>query len=104
MSSSLTQSDDAFGGNDPAISFSEAHQTWTVDAGVLVSTGDDNAVVSTFAFSVLFNNGTILSSGEGWAGVAMLQDDSSIANAIGASIIGGTDGIFVADDKSSIDN
>ena len=104
MTSFKTQDMDVFADDDPGINFDADDQTWTVSPGVLVSSGQQSAVFSSFGHSVLFNEGTLFSGGAFEAGVFFSGDAGLVSNAAGATIIGAEDGIFADGRTPEVNN
>lgn len=104
MTTSMTQNDDVFNDTAPGIAFTADDQSSTISADVLVSSGSNDGVFSSFNHSALFNNGSILSSAEFGAGVQLNDDDSLVSNTLGARIIGAQSGVSVDGDNASIQN
>ena len=96
MTVSHAQDRDVFADFDPGITFDTPDETWTISAGVLVSSGNDSGVFGELGAQSLFNHGSIVSAVEFFgAGVEMLGDNSFIENAAGARIIGAGFGVII---------
>lgn len=104
MTTFKTQDTDVFADAHPGIEFDSAGETWTITTGVLVSSSNNDGVLSAFNASALFNNGTILSAHLDGLGVRLLGNDSFVSNAADAKIVGADGGIFVEGKTVDIEN
>ena len=95
---------DRFTDADPGIRFDTSDENWTIESGVLVASGANDGILSEFANSSLFNNGSILSASEFEGSVTFDGDNGFIANAAGARIIGGNDGILLDGHGETVEN
>src|SRR4051812_20569211 len=77
-------SSDTFTTSSPAIQYTTADETWTVETGWLVFTSSNDAVNSSVAGSVLINDGNIISGG--LFAVNFTGDRASVTNNAGRLI------------------
>ncbi len=98
------QATDVFNGADPGIMFDNDNETWTIDAGVLVSSQASAGVFSDHANSIVDNIGTVLTAAEFDAGVEFTGDSGLILNEAGARIIGAAEGVLVEGNSETIEN
>ena len=94
MTALHTQDRDVFADFDPGITFDTPDETWTISAGVLVSSGNEAGCSASSAPNRSSTRAALFRPILG-AAVEMLGDDSFIANAAGARIIGAGFGVIV---------
>jgi Ca2+-binding RTX toxin-like protein len=104
MTTQRIQDTDVFAADIPAITIAEPDQTWTIIAGVLVSSARNNAVFGRLDSQTLFNFGNILSGSPDAAAVNLSGDHSAVTNGVGARIIGVDIGVLADGNTASVVN